>query len=294
LRYILKSISTLVKDSQTRLTSKERYDENVIKTFAFNLAHKLVDRLSREASRPSLRLSNLGTPCARKLWYSINTPDKAEPLAASTRLKFLLGDVWEEVLLFLAAAAGHRVERQQQEVTLHGVLGHIDATIDGELVDSKSASTYSFRKFKEGRLAEDDAFGYRTQLGGYLASLTSVDHDVARDRAHFLVGDKTLGHITLDTHKREDIVPPDDFEQLVASRRKMLDWPKPPAREYSDRAEGSSGNRSLGVACSYCPFKRECWPGLRAYKYAKGPKFLTNVAREPDVPELDINAAQED
>ena len=43
----------------------------------------------------------------------------------------------------------------------------MDCTIDGEVVDIKTASGFAFKKFKDGTLAEQDAFGYLPQLAGY-------------------------------------------------------------------------------------------------------------------------------
>jgi len=273
----LKSISTLISDIQARLTSAEPFEAETVSEFSKNPAAKLAGRLSEERGPPSLRLSNLGTFCGRKLWYTINTPQDAEPLSASTRLKFLFGDVLEEVLLFLSRAAGHTVTDEQKEVEINGVKGHIDAIVDGELVDVKSASTYSFNKFKTHGLVYNDDFGYRDQLGAYRSAL-------GQDRAHFFAVDKTLGHIVLDTHTKEEYDR--DFEKLVDDRRDLLAQPTPPDRAYADEADGKSGNRKLGVACSYCPFKRSCWPGLRSFSYSRGPVHLTKVERVPDVPEL--------
>lgn len=270
----MKNISTLVKDIQDRLVSGERFDEDTVTDFAHNLAAKLSNRLSQE-HKPALRVSNLGTKCDRKLWYSINKPDLAEPLSPSARLKFLFGDILEEVLLFLARAAGHTVEEEQAEVDVNGVKGHIDGVIDGELVDVKSASTYGFRKFAEHGLVHSDDFGYLDQLGAY--SYARGDK-----RAHFLAVDKTLGHLTLDTHESNG----KDYDKLVEEKRAMLKSPVPPNRAYEDEPDGRSGNRKLGIACSYCAFKRSCWPGVRVFKYSRGPVFLTRVVRPPDVPEL--------
>lgn len=277
----MKNIKTLVPDIQSRLTSGKPFDEETVKAFGKALADKLSNRLSAAASKPSLRLSNLGTKCDRKLWFSIRRPELAEPLSASTRLKFLFGDILEEVMLFLARAAGHDVQREQEEVYVEGVKGHIDGFIDGHLVDVKSASTYSFRKFKEGGLYLDDPFGYLTQLGAY--SFAS-----GQERASFLVVDKTLGNLHLDTHDTAGT----DFAAIVTAKREMLERSEPPARGYEDVADGKSGNRKLGVACSYCAFKYSCWPGLRAFKYARGPVFLTEVKKVPDVIELAPNEAK--
>lgn len=269
----MKSISTLIQDIQQRLTSGEPFDEQTVTAFAHNLAKKLANRLSAEHTH-NLRISNLGTKCDRKLWLSIKAPEVAEPLSAATRLKFLFGDVLEELILFLARAAGHTVEKEQDEVNLNGVFGHIDGVIDGCLVDVKSASSYGYLKFKEHKLQQDDPFGYLTQIAGYA-------HGLGQSNGSFLAVDKSQGHITLDTYE----LPKVDFNALVASKRQMLAGPMP-KRGYRDEPEGASGNRKLGVACSYCAFKRHCWPNLRVFRYSRGPMFLTHVAKEPKVQEI--------
>jgi hypothetical protein len=102
--------------------------------------------------------------------------------------------------------------------------------------------------------------------------------------ASFLVIDKTLGKITLDTYPKDDT----DYNKLVDHKREVLALPEPPPEKcYPDELEGKSGNRKLGVGCSYCPFKNECWSGLRTFIYSSGPVFLTKVVREPKV--LEVN-----
>ena len=67
---------------------------------------------------------------------------------------------------------------------------------------------------------------------------------------------------------------------------------KPPVKCYSDVADGMSGNRKLAIGCVYCSHKRKCWEdanggqGLRVFKYANHNRFLTQVARTPDVQEI--------
>jgi hypothetical protein len=270
----MKSIKTLVSDIETLLVAEAAHVEEVVTKFGTDLAGTLAGRLSRESGPASLRMSNLGTP-DRKLWYTINRPHLRGPLPASTRLKFLYGDILEEVLLYLAEAAGHTVTNKQAEVHVHGVDGHIDALIDDHLVDVKSASTFSFRKFKDGLKSVDDGFGYRTQLGAYATALD-------KRSASFLVADKTLGHVTLDTHE----FPPRDLPAEIDRKREMLAQPLPPGRCYVDEPDGKSGNRKLGFQCSYCDFKRACWPGLRIFNYSGKPVFLTRVLREPRVQEM--------
>lgn len=281
-----KSIDTLVEDIYALFTN-DAYKPNPsnVDNFGKRLSHHVANRLAENTKPPSLRLSNLGTPCDRKLWYSINTPGESEPLPPEVRIKFLFGDILEELLLFLAQEAGHLVEGQQDELNVNGVLGHRDAVIDGRVVDCKSASSYSFKKFEGNGLRSDDPFGYLVQLGAYLYSSRGDaavrDHDVAS----FLVIDKQLGKITLDTYAKDGT----DYEQMVNDKRAMLAQPEPPPRAYKAEPDGKSGNMGLGVTCSYCPFKAKCWPDMRTFIYASGPKFLTKVVNVPRVPEVNSN-----
>lgn len=281
-----KSIDTLVDDIYA-LFDNEQFvvSESSANDFGRQLAHHIRNRLNDERKAPTLRLSNLGSPCSRKLWYTINTPGDGEKLPAEARIKFLFGDILEELLLFLAQEAGHLVEGQQDEVNVNGVVGHRDAVIDGRLVDCKSASSYSFKKFQSNGLREDDPFGYLVQLGAYLHGSAGDPAVRERDLASFLVIDKQLGKITLDTYSKADI----DYDKMVDDKREMLAQREPPPRTYKAEPEGKSGNMALGVACSYCPFKTKCWPEMRTFLYSSGPKFLTKVVNVPRVPEVDSN-----
>lgn len=277
----MKKIDTLVPDIYELMDKGADVRQEDVEGFGKELSRIVEERLKPQERKPYLRMSSLGTKCDRKLWYSINRPELAEDMPPFVKLKFLIGDVWEAVLLFLAKAAGHSVEGQQDTQDLYGVKGHRDAVIDGTVTDVKSASSRSFTKFEEGLSEERDDFGYLTQLQGYLH--TGQDDPIVTDkeRAAFLAGDKTLGKITLDVHPRADIA----FDRVVADKKAMLAKGNPPPRGYSDEADGKSGNRKLGVACSYCEFKHGCWPGLRTYAYANGPRFLTQVVKEPRVDE---------
>lgn len=273
----MKSIKTLVKDIYDIFDKEISVPAEAADAFGKSLAAKLVQRLSGNRQGATLRLSNLGTPCRRKLWYMVRCPELGEKLSAPTRIKFLFGDILEELLLFLARVAGHTVTDEQKEVEIAGVKGHIDGLVDGELVDCKSASSYSFDKFKSHTLSQDDPFGYLTQLSSYKHAL-----DGSGNRAHFLAIDKQHGHIALDTHEFRVR----DFSSEIEETRRDLESPEPPARGFTDRPDGASGNRSLGTVCGYCAFKHQCWPGLRVFNYAGKPKFLTVVEREPRVPEI--------
>lgn len=229
-----------------------------------------------------LRVSNMGTPCEKKLWYEVNASEDKEELSADTLLKFLYGDLIEAFILFLAEVSGHKVEGTQGEVEIEGVIGHRDAVIDGTIVDVKSASSFSYKKFSEGRLADDDPFGYIPQLQGYLKDGEKDPIVTDKDRAAFLAVDKTLGHFCLDFHQKQDW----DWKEVIEHKREVINLPEPPERGFEPEPMGKAGNMKLGTFCSYCSFKQKCYPELRTFLYSTGPVFLTKVEREPDVFEV--------
>ncbi len=102
-----------------------------------------------------LRMSVLGKP-PRQLWYDRFSPKKTKDYDASLNIKFLYGHILEHLLLYLAELTGHKIGDQQKKVEIDNIKGHIDATVDGEVCDVKSASSFSFKKFKTGELVNDD------------------------------------------------------------------------------------------------------------------------------------------
>lgn len=271
-----KSINTLVDDIYGLIASGEFTID------ADHLAKMIARRITEPKRDAYLRMSNFGTPCERKLWYSINMPETAEPLPPQARLKFLLGDIIEEVVLALAKQSGHSVEGEQDTLEFEGIKGHWDAIIDGYVVDVKSANSRSFSKFREHRLIKDDPFGYLDQISLYVAAARNDTRIRDRTKAAFLAVDKELGYIVLDTYDVEE----KDWETLIAAKKLMLKAKTPPRRHYHPEPDGKSGNMKLCMECSYCPHKKECWPGVKGYAYANKPTWLTTVKREPDVPRI--------
>jgi hypothetical protein len=285
---MIKTIDTLIKDIYEILDKGVEYeDTDGHSQYGHEQRNILVSRLDpAEAVRePRLRLSSIGAPCARQLWFGLHAPDKREPHLPGTKLKFLYGDITEALVLQLARAAGHLVEGEQDEILVNGVKGHRDCIIDGVLVDVKSASPYSFVKFEGGLQRGDDSFGYLTQLGSYL--LGSRDDPLVKEKnkAAFLVFNKVTGKLCLDTHTFTE----EDFnvimERINSRKISLKEGTEEPARAFEPVPEGKSGNLKLATNCSYCDFKKACWPSLRTFIYGRGPVFLTHVEREPNVSE---------
>lgn len=275
----MRAINTLVADIYTVL------EKGTAKIDAIKLANMIKARLEENKSSTTdvLRMSKLGEKCARKLWTAANKPETAERLPGHTLLKFLIGDIHEEVVLSLAEASGHKVEARQETVTLNGVTGHLDAVIDGVLVDVKSANSRGMHKFKDHKLESDDPFGYMDQLGAYAEASKDDPRVQVKGEVAFLASDKELGHLVLDKYKK----PEKDWLKVITRLRGILAEKDPPKRHYMAQPDGSSGNMKLPMECTYCQYKTECWKnanngrGLRKFLYSSGPRWLTHVEREP-------------
>lgn len=278
----MKSIDTLVPDIYELIGNGGIIDHLDL---GARLSDLLRSRLSEEREqRRTLRLSNVGQPCARKLWYSTRDDVEREDLSPRARGNFLFGDILEEVLLGIADASGHDVSGRQDEIRVGGIVGHRDAVIDGVLVDVKSASGRAFTKFKSGTVPDDDPFGYLWQLAGYLYG--SQDDPLVRDktRAGFLVWNKENGEICLDLYDMTPYLA--EVPGMIEDRKAAVLKDMPPDRAFSPVPEGKSGNTKLPVNCSYCDFKKACWPEARKFIYSTGPRWLVDVVREPDVMEI--------
>ena len=121
----------------------------------------------RANQKPTLRMSNIGRP-QRQLWFDMKRDSYGGGVSPPTMIKFLYGHILERVVLFLTELAGHEVTDEQKEIKVSGILGHMDCKIDDEVVDIKSASNFSFRKFKNSTIENDDPFGYVEQVSGYV------------------------------------------------------------------------------------------------------------------------------
>lgn len=281
------NLDTLIADVHKLFEGGHECDPAKVEALGHAIAQTVARRLAErdEDRKFTLRLSALGRP-DRQLWYDAHHKGVPETLPPSAKVKFLFGDILEHMLLFLAEEAGHEVTDEQKELVVDGVKGHMDCKIDGIPVDAKSCSTFAFDKFKDGTLRHQDDFGYMWQIAAY-------SHAEKAKEAAFFAIDKQLGHICL-------LRIPDwelnlyDVPARVADQKAVVALDAPPDKCDDDVADGKSGNRKLATICSYCKHKQECWPELRTFLYANGPRFLTQVERLPDVPEANLRNKIED
>ena len=280
----MSKLHNLVSDLHTLFLDCQPPKEADMQKFLKDISDSIYQSFEpRKSSKNSIRFSNVGRP-ARQLWYASKMPEMAEELHLPTRIKFLYGHLIEHLLLLLIKSAGYKVTNEQSKKEVDGIVGHMDAKINGVVVDIKTASQHGYDKFVKGTIFEDDPFGYIAQISGY------ADED---EEAAFIVLNKVTGQVHVaDIHSMERI----NFKERVKDVKKVLKSDTPPDRCYADIPDGKSGNRKLAAGCAYCDFKVECWKdandgvGLRKFKYANGSRFFTHVAKRPhpDIEEEEV------
>ena len=284
----MKSIYTLVEDIYKLMDTKE-VDPDVNLDEEIELFGESMKEIMRKEFTPQqrdnrkLRLSAIGKP-DRQLWSSVNDLER-EKLKPHTYIKFMYGHMIEEMLLLFIRLAGHKVTDEQKVCEVEGVKGHMDARVDGRLIDIKSTSTFGFKKFKDGTLAFDDPFGYIAQIKAYA-------HAEGDTKYGWLAIDKQNGHLTYleydETDENADVYDfiSYDIAERVRNVKKIVEQPTPPTLCYESVPDGKSGNEKLATGCSYCDYKKHCYPELRTFLYSTGPRFLTKVVNPPKVIEI--------
>ena len=280
-----KNLSTLVEDvyqTVTNITDGQEISDELLEA----LAQKIKGTIKAWATPQNhnkfrLRMSNIGRP-ARQLYYSQKDSTKIKHDAA-TQIKFLYGHILEDLLIFLVKLSGHEVTDEQKEIQVNGIKGHMDCKIDGEVIDIKTASSYGFKKFKNGSLRDDDPFGYISQLSGY-------ERAEGTSNGGFLAMNKESGELTL--YQPEELDKPNIKNLISRIMEALVNFNKPPEKCYKPIAAGTKGNMKLPIGCVYCSHKIKCnedtndGKGLRMFKYARGTEYLTTVVSAPKVEEI--------
>lgn len=291
-----KTLDTLLKDIYSLFdegVSKEiphKINEDNFNTLVKSLRESLEKRLERPEGHHDtdpaykIRMSNIGTK-NRKAWFDsrVEQDEFKNQISPVDHFKFVYGDIIEALFLFLAKEAGHEVKGEQGELEISGILGHRDCIIDGVTCDIKSASSFGFKKFKEGTIFNDDPFGYIPQISAYAKEGCRIGDTETEEGALIAVNKESGEMVVLKVHPIDMINPYARIEEL----KEVITMNEPPAQKcYSPVPDGQSGNMALSKNCEYCSHKFKCWDNLRGFQYASGVKHLTTVVSTPRVPEV--------
>ena len=228
------------------------------------------------------RMSNIGKPLCQLQMEKSGA--EAEPMPYNAKMRNLFGDLIEASAITIMKASGIEVKDVQKKVKHKfknsEISGTMDVKINNKIWDIKSASPYSFtNKFGESggfdALKQDDAFGYIAQ--GYMYG--------EADKTEFggwIVINKSTGEWCTTE------VPPEDSSKKetikkVESNIDKLESDSSFKKCFSDVEEffykKPTGNRVLGISCSFCPYKRPCWGNQIQYlpqqqSKSKNPKWV--------------------
>ncbi len=259
-------------------------------TDACNTAIKDKFNGPRTKRKFSINMSSIGKPLCQLQAEKYNFPKETNEYNTLTR--FLWGDISEAYIMFLMRNAGIEIQSEQQKVTLKiggiEIRGILDIEIDGKIWDIKSASDFAFNnKFGDRggflKILEDDNFGYIPQL--YLYSEAT-----GKPVGGWIVLNKNNGKLTVLEFPQYD--KQYRMKSLDAVHDKIIaltsDAPfekcfKPIEEIYYQK---KTGNMVLPMVCSFCQFKRHCWPDA---EYLPSPvstaknkpwKFYTHISEE--------------
>ena len=212
----------------------------------------------------TIRMSSIGRPLCQLQAEKYNLEKESREYNSITRN--LWGDISEAYIIFLMRNAGIEVQSEQQKVTLKiggiNLSGTYDVEIDGKIWDIKSASDFAFNnKFGDRggfkKILEDDNFGYIPQL--YLYSEAT-----GKPVGGWIVLNKNNGQLAVlefpqyDKQYRAKVLQ-DVHDKIVTltSDAPFEKCFKPIEEIYYQK---KTGNMVLPMTCSFCQFKKHCWP----------------------------------
>ena len=256
-----KSIHTVIPDIYDVMKSKDYTGD--LSAIAMQAGREVEEAISNAFTpyeqKTNLRMSGIGR-CERAQWYNVKgyTPEEID---GSVYLTFLQGHVLEAVLVALVKLSGHEVTEQQKKHTVEGVNGSQDCTIDGELVDIKTASAWSWdNKFTDTGIKED-GFGYIKQLSAY----GKTDN---RKHGYFLALNKNKSTLKLCKQELEQ-----DVDTFIVDLKEKMESDTPPMRVANATTFSKKGEEKLCMTCAFCGFKQDCYKevgGLEARPIPSG------------------------
>jgi len=239
-------------------------DKKLVEEFGEACKNALLKQFTEDRrSKFEPRMSNIGRPLCQLQMEAKGIKGEGQPYNVKMRNTF--GDLIEALALFVMKSAGVNVENEQKKVVYkfgeNKIEGRQDVEINKKIWDIKSASPYSFeKKFGEeggfNEVVKDDTFGYASQ--GFLYS-----EGQGKDFGGWIAINKSTGEWTVC----ETPTLHDEYKKVALDKAKenfkALQDGVPFKRNYEAVEETfrskPTGNKVLGFACSFCPYKLPCW-----------------------------------
>jgi hypothetical protein len=154
---------------------------------------------TREPMNPgALRMSALGKPGVYLGYNKLHPPTSTELIVPFKRSWiFFSGDMFEALMGNVLAHYGFDVTGLQTEVEYRGIKGHIDGFANGQLIECKAMSDWSWNTFVDKGITDDNSSGYATQLNMY-------QHCLNQDIAYWLILNKQTGELAIIENEYDD------------------------------------------------------------------------------------------
>jgi len=248
----------------------------------------LKKHFTRKKEDFKLRMSNVGKPlCQLQMQAKGVEPEKP---SHDFIVRMIIGDMLEALVIVLLKAAKIEVKSQHKKVSLgvgdRQIEGEYDIELDDGIYDIKSVSPFSFTtKFNADngydKIKQSDSFGYISQGHGYGMAAN-------KPFKGWIAINKTTGEIVFTDAKHTNEEKKEVYSKIYNTSTALLDE-KPFERCFTDVEEvyysKPTGNRTLGIECSYCPYKHDCWDNLEFRRQlpskGKNPKWTWYTKIDP-------------
>ena len=254
-----------------------------------DLSRKALEKhFTRKKEDFRLRMSNVGKPlCQLQMQAKGVEPEKP---SHDFIVRMIIGDMLEALVIVLLKAAKIEVKSRHQKVSLgvgdRQIEGEYDIELDDGIYDIKSVSPFSFTtKFNADngydKIKQSDSFGYISQGHGYGMAAN-------KPFKGWIAINKTTGEIVFTDAKHTNEEKKEVYSKIYNTSVALLDE-KPFERCFTDVEEvyysKPTGNRTLGIECSYCPYKHDCWDNLEFRRQlpskGKNPKWTWYTKIDP-------------
>ena len=251
---------------QKNMDGEVSMTEDTISTVCNDVADALRKQFASSTNRREFKVrpSNLGRPLCQLQMEKKG--EKGVAFSYNFLLRMILGDIVEAVLKGVIKETNLEGYKSSQNLTTkigeHTITGEADLSFDdGRIDDIKSTSDFAFRnKFVSwNALKEKDSFGYVTQLHVY-ASATGKPAG----------GIWAMNITTGELNRIESTDTKEEVSSILKEAEKKIDAlvsDAPFERCFEDEPETFNrvitGNRKLGMECSWCKYRFSCWPNMQ-------------------------------
>jgi hypothetical protein len=236
-------------------------DEAITDLIAKDVKEAVSRQFSGEKRKFKLRMSNIGRKRCQ-LWFEKNSPESRLADSPYFVINMILGDIVEAVFKGLLRASKVDFEDSEHvelETKHKKVEGTYDLVLNGKVDDVKSTSPWAYEnKFTDfATLQSKDSFGYVAQLVGYAkAKGVPVGGWWAINKANGSFKYVSANGVDMESEYKKI----EDTISYVENDEPFERCYEPVEETYYGKP---SGNKKLGIECSFCNYREACWDNLQ-------------------------------